>query len=146
MPRMVKAILIDPFTQEVKEVEHDADDYRNIHRLLSTESNKVHSFDVVRIDDTNAIFLDDNGLYVENQAYVLWDGYHQPLAGKCLILGCDEEGETIGTTLTESEVSAKVRMTDRIRCVDFEDFEGVEDHPIFGKMTVIGHRPIFESK
>ena len=55
----MKAILIDVKTQEVKEVEHD-DTLQNIYNLVD-----CRTFDVVRIDDVNSIFVDDEGDSVE---------------------------------------------------------------------------------
>ena len=80
------AILIDVKTQEVKEVEHD-DTLQNIYDLLV-----CRTFDVVRIDDVNSIFVDDEGILKDNLyfEYSASDRVFQ-LAGNGLILGVDDD-------------------------------------------------------
>ena len=56
----MKAILIDVKTQEIKEVEHD-NKIQNIYDLID-----CRAFDVVRIDDVNGIFVDDEGILKDN--------------------------------------------------------------------------------
>lgn len=144
--RMVRAILIDPFEKTVTEVQHDADDYRGIYKLISHETMPVDCFTVVRLDDVDSVFIDDEGLLKDPTHFFLWRGYPQPLAGKGLILGCDEEGETIACAMTLEQAKANIGFTDQIRLSHFEDFEHDEEHEVFGKMHVIGHRPVFTSK
>jgi hypothetical protein len=111
----IKGLLIDPFLRTVTEVEVARDDYKALYPLLSTEKNKVDCFDVVRIEndfgEEESIFIDDNGLYVpaENQAYFLFDGVF--LAGKGLIFGVDNEGGTVSTKITRSNISNKKRLS-----------------------------------
>lgn len=93
----MRAILIDPFARTVTEVEYTGE-YTNINEHI-----KAQYFDVVRINRKgDAIFVDDEGLINgnENQAYFGWLGYMNPLAGRGLILGCDDEGESIEPTIS----------------------------------------------
>jgi hypothetical protein len=109
----VRGILVDPFARTVTEVQHDTSDYRNIYTALSAPEHKVDCFTVLNVGDDpdgqdGSMFLDDNGLLVGRTSFFLWTGYPQPLAGKGLILGCDDEGETIGTSLTLDYVQQHV--------------------------------------
>lgn len=95
--RKVKGILIDPFACTVTEVEHDADDYTGIYKLISHESMRVGTFtcaypDLLKPGD--AIFVDDDGLLKPCERFFNFAGYPQPLAGKGLVLGSDEDGDT----------------------------------------------------
>ena len=101
----MKAILIDVKTQEIKEVEHDGE-IQNIYNLID-----CRAFDIVRIDDVNDIFVDDEGILKDNLyfEYSVNDRVFQ-LAGSGLVLGYNKEGETIGTTLTIEDVKGKVRF------------------------------------
>lgn len=45
--------------------------------------------------DGSVLFLDDEGLFVEGQTFFILEGYPQPLAGKALVMGTDEEGESM---------------------------------------------------
>ena len=99
----MKAILIDVKTQEIKEVEHD-NTLQNIYDLID-----CRAFDLVRIDDVNSIFVDDEGILKDNLyfEYPSSNGIFQ-LAGNGLILGVDDEGNSISPTLTIEDVKSKV--------------------------------------
>ena len=101
----MKAILIDVKTQEIKEVEHD-DTLQNIYDLID-----CRAFDLVRIDDVNSIFVDDEGILKDNLyfEYSVSDRVFQ-LAGNGLVLGVDDEGNSISTTLTVEDVEGKVNF------------------------------------
>ena len=100
----MKSILIDVIKQEVKEVEHD-DTLKSIYNLVD-----CGTFDVVRIDVVNSIYVDDEGLFVEDQLYFSYEGATDTvsLAGNGLVLGVDEEGETTPPSLTLKEVEQAV--------------------------------------
>ena len=102
----MKAILINVKTQEIKEVEHDGT-LKSIYKHID-----CRTFDVVNIDGTNSIYVDDEGLFVENQLYFEYSGSERviQLAGNGLILGVDDEGEAISPTINIEEVRAKVRF------------------------------------
>ena len=100
----MKSILIDVKKQEVKEVEHD-DTLASIYKHVD-----CGTFDVVRIDGVNSIYVDDEGLFVEDQLYFKYTGTTNSvsLAGNGLVLGVDEEGETTSPTLMLEEVKKAV--------------------------------------
>ena len=100
----MKAILIDVIKQEIKEVEHD-DTLKSIYNLVD-----CGTFDVVRIDAVNSIYVDDEGLFIEDQLYFNYKGTTDSvsLAGNGLVLGVDEEGETTPPSLTLKEVEQAV--------------------------------------
>ena len=97
----MKAILIDPFAETVEVVDYSGN-WEDIGDLL-----ECRWFDVVRIDDSETLYVDDEGLYAENQRFFTWDGY-KPLAGRGLILGTDEEGESIDTDMELEDVEKLV--------------------------------------
>ena len=101
----MKAILIDVKTQEIKEVEHD-DTLQNIYDLID-----CRAFDLVRIDDVNSIFVDDEGILKDNLyfEYSVSDRVFQ-LAGNGLVLGVDDKGNSISATLTVEDVEGKVNF------------------------------------
>lgn len=114
---MSKAILINPFNKTIEMVDYDfGGSYLQISHLIGTEECVKPLFCAVDIDETNTVYIDDEGLYRETQAYFMWEGYHQPLQGKGLILGTDyEDGESIPTTLSLDEVKEKVSFQDNIQ-------------------------------
>ena len=101
----MKAILIDVKTQEIKEGDHDGK-LQNIYDLID-----CRTIDIVRIDDVNGIFVDDEGLLKDN-LYFEYSGSENvfKLAGSGLILGVDDEGNSISPTLTVEDVKSKVNF------------------------------------
>jgi hypothetical protein len=93
--KMITAIQIDPFDLTVKPVEYDSSDYTNIYPLLSHETMKVDCFTAARattLAEGDAIFVDDEGLMKGCNRYFQVVGCHEPLAGKGLIIGSDNQG------------------------------------------------------
>lgn len=105
----MKAILIDTNTEEIKEVEFDGT-LHHIYELVDCAT-----FDVVRIDETNGIYVDDEGLFVEDQLFFTYhgDNYSHTLAGNGLVLGVNGGGETISPTITLAEVEEAVDFQPR---------------------------------
>lgn len=106
----MRAILINPLEQSITEVEYNGD-FRNIYEHL-----KCDTFDVVRLNNKDDVFVDDNGLltFPNPHGYFIWmreDGKpYGPLAGRGLILGLNHEGESIATDMSLDEVKRKVRF------------------------------------
>lgn len=106
----MKAILINPFTHSVQSVEYSGD-YNQIYKLIECET-----FDVARINDRgDGIFVDDEGLFKEYNAFFYIEGYPQPLAGRGLMLGCDENGESVEPTLSAQEVRERTHFVTPLR-------------------------------
>ena len=102
----MKAILIDVYEKEIREVDYDGTlDFIYFNLACRT-------FDVVRVDDVNSIFVDDEGLLRQNQLYFEYSGSNGifQLAGNGLILGVDDEGNSISPTLTVEDVKGKVNF------------------------------------
>ena len=98
----MKAIIIDPQTMTVEETDF-VGDYRDIQNTV-----QCRCFTIVNIDGptNDALFVDDEGLLKGSGHVFKYMGY--PLVGRGLILGTDDEGESIGTGLTVPDVSANV--------------------------------------
>ena len=101
---MMRAILINPFTQTIEEVDYSGD-YKDIYSLIECDL-----FTTVYLPNTSddTLFVDDEGLYVENQRFFKIDGFEQPLAGRGLLLGTDKEGDSVDCMSTVEEVKAIV--------------------------------------
>lgn len=98
----MKAILINPFDQSIREVEYDAKD-DDISVIIN-----CRYFDVANLPNGDGIFVDDEGMLNNPTHFFKHEDYHSPLAGKGLILGCDDEGESIAPATTIEEVRRKV--------------------------------------
>lgn len=113
----MQAILIDPHTQTVSSIEYDGN-YENISKLLGCELFTVMT--VTPKDD--ALFLDDEGWIIdqEDQQYFWWQGYPQLLAGRGLILGTNDEGESIAPSLTLDEAKSMVKWQSKVTALAHE--------------------------
>ena len=82
---MMQAILIDTPKQTIEIVDYSGD-YKDIYTLLGCEL-----FTSVYLEGVgqDTLYVDDEGLYVENQVFFNIKGCPQPLAGRGLILGTD---------------------------------------------------------
>ena len=95
----MRAILLNPFDQTVKEVVYTGD-FRDIYSLIACTT-----FDVVRLSESDDMYVDDEGLLKDNR-YFSWSGRN--FAGKALIMGHDDEGNSISTTYDLQEVIDRV--------------------------------------
>jgi len=99
----IRAILIDPFTETVSQVTLVDTKLQTYYNLLGcsliTMTGLANGIDMI---------LDDEGLLKdsESQAYFKFGIGSQPFAGKALIVGTDDEGETV--SLPENVTTEKV--------------------------------------
>ena len=95
----MKGILINPFDETVKEV-NILGNIEDIYLLT-----ECRTFDVVSLCDADDMYVDDEGLLKDNR-YFSWSGRN--FAGKALIMGHDDEGNSISTTYDLQEVIDRV--------------------------------------
>lgn len=99
----MNAYLIDPFAQTVTQVEYSGD-YQHIYKLIDADT-----FDVVYFNRKNdGVFVDDEGLFKPEQAFFKIAGIPNPLAGKALVLGCDDEGDSVAPSASFEDVQSLV--------------------------------------
>lgn len=94
----MKAYLIDPYEWTIKQVDYSGD-YEDIYKLID-----CHTFDCVGLAGFgDTIYIDDEGLYKEDQEFFMVQGFPSPLCGKALVLGTDKHGNSISpkTSLTK---------------------------------------------
>ena len=100
----IKAILIDPFEMTVSEVGYGGE-MADIYRLVDADLFTVAGFG----EDGDGVYVDDEGLFKATQRFFKLDGYPQPLAGKGLVLGSNDGGESVVPVTTVEAVRAAVR-------------------------------------
>lgn len=141
----MRAILIDPIARTFTEAEHNGD-YKQIYEFLSDPlfGVEVDDFNSVRINYDNILWVDGEGLLKNPRYFMLLRGYSQPLAGRGLILGTNDEGESVGTTLTIAWCKQNIRFTE-LSVQGFEHSEGRGKHPLFGdeEINIIKQVPVF---
>ena len=89
--KMKKGILIDPETQTISEVEIQT--WRDIAPLIG---NGCTTFSCpVEFDNRDTMYCDDEGLYHDIKGGIMMSDWSYPIIGRVLILGTDEEGDTV---------------------------------------------------
>ena len=104
----MRAILINPFTRTVSDIDTDAS-LDELYEFL-----QVEVITVMQVGASHVMILDDEGLMKSKieQEYFQLKGMDQPLAGRGLILA-DEYGESRPATLSIKEVEDKVVWLDK---------------------------------
>ena len=100
----MRGILINPHEETITEVEYSGN-YKEIYSLID-----CRTFDCVRITPNEDMYIDDEGLLMDNQRYftLLGTGLNN-FAGKALLLSHDDEGETTATNWTLQDVKNMVQ-------------------------------------
>jgi len=123
----MQAYFINPFSRNVTTVDYDGD-YKSISRMIDASRG---FFDVVRLyENGDGAFVDDEGLYAEEQTFWIHRNYPQPLAGKALILGCNEEGDSVVPKTSFEDLVGDVQFIgDRFDLTLLHTFAGkIEDY------------------
>ena len=100
----MKAYFIDSEKKEIKEVEYT--NWEQISPMLGARSFDVATFN----KKEDCVYVDDEGLLslTENSKFFEIKGYPQPLAGNGLVLGTNDEGESIEPSITLEELKGMV--------------------------------------
>jgi hypothetical protein len=127
----MKAIFIDPQARTVTLIEHGGD-YRSILKTID-----VQIFTCVALDSANTLFVDDEGLLNDPRYFFEIGDYPQPLAGKGLVLGITDDGDSADTTLPLPAVESAVRFLE-LKVDGFANGDYVQKDGTF----VIWNRPV----
>lgn len=90
--------LIDPHKKQIKQVNYNGD-FQSIYMHI-----KAGMFGVVSLYQGESLFIDDMGLEKQNQSFFIHKNYPTPIAGTSLLLGTDENGESIASSKTIEEL------------------------------------------
>ena len=86
----------------------------DMYRLLGCDLFTVGS----HLDGANDLFVDDEGLYVQDQSYFQFNGARGlvQLAGNGLVIGYDANtGDSVATTLTVEQVAVRVQWLNLVK-------------------------------
>jgi hypothetical protein len=146
----IKGILIKPYSMQVERVSMPDTNIEHIYHLLTTEWRKVDTFDTIRVGMVDSVyvtlFVDGESLIQETPPpenhFFKMRGYPDFLCGNGLLLGTDRAGETVDVPVHIMDVW-QVTTFHKVAFDGFEDTEGVEVHPLFGKMNTFTRRAKF---
>lgn len=86
----MRAILVDPFTQKVNRITLEGETLKALYDAIG-----CRTVTRVSLGANVDLWLDDEGLLVDNPTLWVLDGSSQPFAGRGVILGHDGEGESV---------------------------------------------------
>jgi hypothetical protein len=116
----MRAIKIDVVKQEVYYIDLKKD-YRDIYEQIG---NGCTTFCVpVSFDNNDSLFADDESLLRENDIvggfyFMEWN---TPIVGNAIIVGCDEEGESVDCLSELEEIKIQTRFLDTDICKRWAD-------------------------
>lgn len=104
----MRAILIDPHTTTVSEVEIDTksmpDTLQQMHKLIGCDT-----MDAARIGDRDVIWVSDDGLIDgKTKVFFRFVWHHQWFGGRGLITGVTREGKEVSTKMNVDELKHAV--------------------------------------
>tara|TARA_R100000656_G_scaffold65276_1_gene49815 strand:+ start:112 stop:498 length:387 start_codon:yes stop_codon:yes gene_type:complete len=121
LPLTIEYILIDPFSKSLTLKEYTGMD--DVKKEL-----KIDLFDVVRCPNGELVVVDDEGLLKSDQRYFKLHGYPQPLAGRAMFIGEDEEGEFVSTIMTIDDLTELISwMPEDTQVEPMMEFIGFHD-------------------
>ena len=105
--RIIRAVLIDPYAEKIEDIEYDGH-YKSIYPLIH-----CGVFTTVSLGDDD-VFVDDEGLLklTPQSKFFSIPTYPKPLAGYGLIVGCNEDGETISAAHNANYYRPKIHFLD----------------------------------
>jgi hypothetical protein len=96
---MIHGLLIDPFELSTSRVELSEDstlaDAKKFMQLKGP-------IDIVTLSDNTMVIVDDEALLKNDMRYFKLSQFHQPLANRAIVVGYDEDGETISFDYDDS--------------------------------------------
>jgi hypothetical protein len=101
--KIMKALLIDSKNKVVKQIEI-GEHFTEISKAIDCETFSAPHI----LENEDTMYCDDEGLLKNPQHFFLLDTYPQPIAGNGLILGCDDEGDSIDVKTTLDELISRV--------------------------------------
>jgi hypothetical protein len=103
---MKKAILINVEAQTITEttIGHYSDIYKAI-------GNGCNTFECsAELENGDTVFVDENGLNHDPKGCFIMTNWGYPLVGNAIILGSNEEGESVDCQSTVEELKAQVKF------------------------------------
>lgn len=107
--KTTKAILIDSTAREVRAVDIDQPTLQGWYAAIGCDMVTVATY----LDDGDSILVDDEGLLRSPAYFFIYEDYPAPLAGNGLVVGCDEEGETVDAKADLEYIRSRVRFLSR---------------------------------
>lgn len=109
----MKSYLIDPVSRSIADVEITPDSKGStLHAMYAVLNCRLVDVALIRALPGNDVWIDDEGLDVEDQSFFHLAGNEQPYAGRGLVLSVDKEGAECAATCTMADLRRVVSWVD----------------------------------
>ena len=115
---MKKAIKIDSQNKTLSYIQL-SEDYRDIYSAIG---NGCTLFCIpVEFENMDSLYADDESLLRADdiKGGFIMDGWYSPIIGNAIILGCDDEGESIDCKTTIEDIQSKIRFIGEEACREY---------------------------
>lgn len=133
----MRAIKIDAHAQTVTEIELKDYDWRTQAAAIGFGCEYIELISYVNQED-DVLMGDEEALFKEGQAFFWWKGYPQPLAGNAIIVGTNDEGDTVAPSMTLAEAQEAVDWTTPARAVEVRNQQRAEAETMAAMMNMRG--------
>lgn len=104
----MKAILINVDKQTIEYVYKKDDHYTNIYAMIGNDCTCFAA--PVTLGNGDTLYCDDEGLLKPIYGGIMMAGWNYPLVGNIVVLGSDEEGDTIDVQTTIEELKRGIKF------------------------------------
>lgn len=103
----MRALLINPEDQSITEITYDGN-YKSLYDIIGNGCICFSAFATEFSNDT--FYYDDEGLFHNNIGGIIYPGWASPIVGKIVVLGSDDEGDTIAPISYIDEIKVGLRF------------------------------------
>ena len=109
----MKVIKIDSGNRTITQIELE----KGLQPIYDAIGNECNCFTCpVELDNGDVIYADDEGLYHPFEGGIMMPNWNYPIVGTILIIGTDEEGESVDAKTTVEEITPLIQWVDKARC------------------------------
>jgi hypothetical protein len=109
----MKVIKIDSANKTITQIELGV----GLQPIYDAIGNECSCFSCpVELDNRDTIYADDEGLFHPFEGGIMMPDWDYPIVGNCLIIGTDEEGDSIDCKTTVEEITPLIQWIDKASC------------------------------
>ncbi len=106
----MKCLKINVETQQIEEIEYSGN-FREIYGIIGNECSTFAC--PVTLDNEDTIYCDDEGIFKPNIGGWKFADFDYQLVGNAVLMGADDEGESVDVKTSKEELEAMVIWIDK---------------------------------
>ena len=123
--KKAKAILIDVVAQSLSVVEIES-----LQSIYNHIGNGCNLFQVpIEFDNSDCIYVDEEGLLKDVHGGFIMKDWSYPLIGNALIVGSDEEGDSVDFKSDLEELKKQIHFVDKNKALAWQN-KALSTHPV----------------